>query len=230
MNIVIISEGRTELGRGYPKRPPLKTLSDDELGALEIIVARIGRETYGAEVKILSSAQAAYRYPGHIRRPSLTEVIQNPEFLRQALGPCFVKSSSECITADGAMIACDYECQKTVEKAVQVFKRSFQQAKVVFVTFNPEFEVLLLQKVPMERVAELPFCSVKVPGSKALSGGGLKEAWAQCIRDAGYKSSPPPESAAFKARVARLVSLNSSCDNQTAIVDFQRELGPLFRK
>jgi hypothetical protein len=233
MKVVVLGEGRCELGRFYLDRSLLECVQNNDLGALEILIQRLGGEVYDESVTILGLPKLPHIKPWHTRHASLVEVIQDPELLRRTLYPCFrpgLKKLSS-YAADAAIVTCDAELENVVAAAVNRIHKDMP-GPVLQITFKPEFEVLLLEKGAIEFAAGLPHCSIReVPNAEAVAGaGGLKEAFSRCVLRGGYRGRPSPDSAEFKAKVARALSVSFIKGNERGIMDLRERLDSLFQK
>jgi len=232
MNIVVISEGRTELGKTYLNRDFLCPVPTKELGALETITVRIAKEVFNQNLTIMGFGMLPHTGPGHVRTASLGQVIQDPELLKRILSPCFNPPRRE-LTANaiqGAIIACDETLHNTVSKSITQVRKSINN-KVIHVTFKPEFEIVLLEREAIEQAANLKPNCIKIPDKNDIEVcGGLKEALVQCVIKSGYHDNPKAASSEFKLKVARCLSTAYlACDN-SPISELRQHIFELFTK
>lgn len=232
MNIVVISEGRTELSKSYLNRDFLSRVPSEELGALETIIARIATDVLKTKLTIMGLPRLPLTRPGHTSRASLTQVIQNPDLLKQMLLPCFnpIIPTLAGNAAQGAIVACDLKIRDTVATSISQLRQSINK-KIIQITFKPEFEVLLLERDAIEKAANLSSGSVILPSSNDIGqSGGLKEAFVQCVIKAGYNNRPHAASADFKLKVAKCLSTRYlTCDNPP-ILELRQNISQLVTK
>jgi hypothetical protein len=232
MNIVIISEGRTEISRSYLDREYLSPILPEELGALETIVIRIATEILQTNLVVMGLPKLPPTRPGHTRTASLTQVIKDPELLKQLLLPCFKPPRRENVAnaIQGAIVACDEDIHSTVSKSVKQVIKSINK-NIVHITFRPEFETILLERQGIEKAANLKSNSIKIPNEDDIKKcGGLKEALTECVFNGGYRNSPPPSSAEFKLKIAKSLSTAYLSSKDSAIMELREHVLNLFTK
>jgi len=230
MNVVVISEGPNELGKSYKIRDYLRPVPYVELGALEILIVRLAKELFDIELTIVGLPRLPRVSPGHVSRASLTNVLQHPDLLKQVLLPCFkpVRQGLAQNAAQGAIVACDQELCAVVTKSVEQVKQSIN-SKIIQVVFQPEFEVLLLEKDAIEQAARLPNCSVKIPDNRdIMKCGGLKEAFVACVCKAGYTGDSHPNSSDFKAKIAECLTQSFLASDDYTIAQLRGCVGKLL--
>jgi hypothetical protein len=227
MNVVVIGEGRNELGKQYTHRNFLERVPENRLGAFEIIATRLAKIVFNRDLVVLGLPELPRTRPGNVQRASLSQCMQETDKLRQLLVPSFSPGKVGLIPAEGAIVVCDSDIGETVARAVAQIKHSSKRP-VVQLTFHPEFEMVLFEKAAIEKAAGLPYCSVRIPSVARINASGAKEAFEDCVYTAGYSGNPPAGSGDFKCQVARYLSFGLTGENHEVIQCLESTLKGLF--
>jgi hypothetical protein len=232
MKLVILGEGRVDLGRFYTHRDFLQEVDDEHLGAVETLIKRVAKDIYGRDISILGLPKFPPPKPHYSRDASLAEILSSEELISKVLYPCFRPAMRSQLpnAADAAIVTCDTELAAKVTSVLDRVRRNIP-GPVVQVTFNPEFEATLFEKDAIEKACGRPHCNIRqLPDDKAIvEAGGVKEALVQCIIKAGYRQSPHPNSSEFKVRVVRAMSVEHIKSSGCGMEELREALGEVFK-
>lgn len=204
MNLVVLAEGPSEVGKFWNSRNPLDIIPDSKLGALEIIAKRIATAVCSGEaVDVVAFPRLPVRRSGHTQRASLTNVLKDSKLLKMVLTTCLTRAQSErqAKAADLAIVACDSDLAEVVGRAVAAVEPCCGPKRLLHVIFDPEFEVVLHEKKALNAVTGRDV-SLLAPGDPEY---GSKEALKRSLRAAGYPGAVDSD---FYGAVARQLSLD----------------------